>query len=133
MRSVVNCEPWLNHDGRPIGISVTAESFLWNQVRRMASAITGVVSGEFKLEFVANALKNPQTPIDMGMGTSKGLILWEIEHVSLGGLGTGTTPDTSIFSKPPLSIRHHKTWMSLSSLEMSTMLNSEWIREIGLP
>ena len=132
VRSVVNCEPWLNHDGRPIGISVTAESFLWNQVRRMASAITGVVSGEFKLEFVANALKNPQIPVDMGMGTSKGLILWEIEHVSLGGLGTGTTPDTRIFSKPPLSTRHHKTWMSLSSLEMSTMLNSEWIREIGL-
>ena len=132
VRSVINCEPWLDHSGRPIGISVKAESFLWNQVRRMASAITGVVSGEFELELVANALKNPQTPIDMGMGASIGLLLWEIEHISLEGLGIGSTPDTRFFSKPPLSIRHHKIWMNLNSLEMSTMINSEWIKEIDL-
>jgi len=44
----------------------------------------------------------------------------------------GSTPDTGIFSIPPQSIRGHKTWMSLSDLEMSTMINSEWIKEIGL-
>jgi len=132
VRKVTNCEPWLDDNQKPIGISVTAESFLWNQVRRMASAITGIVSGDYDLDYVYEALKNPHIPVDMGMGTSRGLILWEINHASLGGLGMGSTPDTGIFSIPPQSIRGHKTWMSLSDLEMSTMINSEWIKEIGL-
>ncbi len=131
VRNVIDCRPWLDQNQKPIGISVTAESFLWNQVRRIASAITGIVSGDYDLEYVADALKNPHIPVDMGMGASRGLILWEMEHVSMV-MGKGSDPDTSFFSKPPSSIRGHKTWLSLSDLEMSTVINSEWIKEIGL-
>ena len=129
-RTVISCEPWLDIKNRPIGISVTAKSFLWNQVRRMASAITGVVSGAHDLDFLVSALEDPDNPIDMGMGSPKGLILWEINHSALEGMGMGSIPDTSIFSKPPSSLRGHNTWLGLCNLEMSTMVNSEWIREI---
>ena len=72
---------------------MVAKSFLWNQVRRMASAITGVVSGEYDLDFLAKSIENPNIP-DMGMGSSKGLILWEINHSALDGIGIGSVPDT---------------------------------------
>ena len=131
-RTVISCNPWLDSDNRPIGICVVAKSFLWNQVRRMASAITGVVSGEYDLDFLAKSIENPNIPVDMGMGSPRGLILWEINHSALDGIGIGSIPDTRIFSKPPSSLRGHKNWMGLCNLEMSTLVNSEWIREIGL-
>ena len=111
---------------------MVAKSFLWNQVRRMASAITGVVSGEYDLDFLAKSIENPNIPVDMGMGEPRGLILWEINHSALDGIGIGSIPDTRLFSKPPSSLRGHKNWMGLCNLEMSTLVNSEWIREIGL-
>ena len=37
------CKPWFSSDGRIIGLFVIcSEAFLWNQVRRLAAAITGV-------------------------------------------------------------------------------------------
>jgi len=130
-RTVISCDPWMDNDNRPIGICVTAKSFLWNQVRRMASAITGVVSGDYDLDFLAKSIGEPDISVDMGMGSPRGLILWEIDHSALGGMGMGSIPDTSFFSRPPSSLRGHKNWMGLCNLEMSTLVNSEWIREIG--
>ena len=110
---------------------MVAKSFLWNQVRRMASAITGVVSGEYDLEFLAKSIENPNIPVDMGMGSPRGLILWEINHSALDGIGN-LSPILEYSQSHHLhsgGIRIGWVWCNL---EMSTLVNSEWIREIGL-
>ena len=39
IRKIESCQPWLDNSGRIVGFSVVAESFLWNQIRRMASSL----------------------------------------------------------------------------------------------
>ena len=42
IRTVDRCIPWTSDDGRMIGFSIQARSFIWNQVRRIASAFSGI-------------------------------------------------------------------------------------------
>ncbi|MBJ36603.1 MAG: hypothetical protein CMB68_04525, partial [Euryarchaeota archaeon] len=55
IRTVDECIPWTTDEGRIIGISVKSRAFLWNQVRRMASAISGVASGRNSIEDILSA------------------------------------------------------------------------------
>jgi len=131
-RTVDVCVPWINSEGRPIGIMVCAQSFLWNQVRRMSSAVTGVISGEIGMHELEEAISNPQNPSDLGMDPPEGLVLWEIEHTFLDGVGLNSIPDTSNFTTPPEGLREHDIWTGLCKLEMSSMIHSEWINQYGL-
>ena len=45
VRNVDECTPVLASDGRPIGFTIKARSFVWNQVRRIASSFSGIASG----------------------------------------------------------------------------------------
>ena len=54
--------------------------FLWNQVRRLAAAITGVSTGRISFDTFKSALENPEIMADLGRAPSNGLILWSIEH-----------------------------------------------------
>ena len=128
-RTVNECKPWINSEGRAIGISVSAQSFLWNQVRRISSAITSVISGEIDADELRMALDNPQNTVDLGMDPPEGLVLWEIDHAFLGGLGLNSEPDTTHFSNAPIGSREHSIWSGLCKLEMSTMIHSEWISQ----
>ena len=128
-RTVRECKPWVNSEGRAIGISVSAQSFLWNQVRRMSSAVASVISGEIEKDDLIDSLDNPQRRVDLGMDPPEGLVLWEIDHTSLGGLGLGSSPETSHFSNAPVGLREHSIWSGLCKLEMSAMIHSEWIRQ----
>ena len=128
-RTVRECKPWGNSEGRAIGISVSAQSFLWNQVRRMSSAVASVISGEIEKDDLIDSLDNPQRRVDLGMDPPEGLVLWEIDHTSLGGLGLGSSPETSHFSNAPVGLREHSIWSGLCKLEMSAMIHSEWIRQ----
>ncbi len=128
IRTVDECTPWVTEEGRIIGISVKSRAFLWNQVRRMASAISGVASGRNTIEDIESALKCPDVAIDLGRSPSEGLMLWSIENLHTSDLIDSTLPDTGWFTAPPEDVRHHNRWMSLARLEMSTLLEREWIR-----
>ncbi len=128
IRTVDECTPWVTEEGRIIGISVKSRAFLWNQVRRMASAISGVASGRNTIEDIESALKCPDVSIDLGRSPSEGLMLWSIENLHTSDLIDSTLPDTGWFTAPPEDVRHHTRWMSLARLEMSTLLEREWIR-----
>ena len=80
LRTVDECVPWYSGDGRPVGFSIRARSFLWNQVRRIASAISGVASGRVSLAELESALSRPGDSIDLGRAPADGLVLWEISH-----------------------------------------------------
>ena len=71
IRVIDECSPWLDSHGKIIGISVKARAFLWNQVRRIASAVSGVVSGRISLEDLVSALENPNIPSHVRTGISR--------------------------------------------------------------
>ena len=131
MRTIDECTPWLAPDGRVIGISVRARSFLWNQVRRMASAISGAVSGRNTLDEIRTALNSPEDPVDLGRSPSDGLVLWSIENPHSDGMTNGLLPETNWFSEPPSDMRGHTRWLALARLEMDTLLEREWLKRLN--
>ena len=76
-RVVEACKPWMN-DGRVIGFEIVGEAFVWNQVRRIANAMLGVVTGDITIEKVMEARDNPQVEIDLGLAEPDWLILWSV-------------------------------------------------------
>ena len=101
IRTIDKCEPWYSSDGRIIGVLICSEAFLWNQVRRLSAAITGVAVGRINLETLKSALDEPDVLVDLGRAQSNGLILWSIEHESSQEMGLHCNPDTIGFSIPP--------------------------------
>jgi tRNA pseudouridine38-40 synthase len=62
----------------PFCFAVTAESFLWHQVRCMASALLMVGNGEAGGDFIARLLEGPvDRPIPPA--PAEGLVLWDID------------------------------------------------------
>ena len=49
VKRVLACEPWLDENKQILGFTIKAEGFVWNQVRRIASAMLGLARGRFHL------------------------------------------------------------------------------------
>ncbi len=76
VRTIHSCTPWVDLSGRVIGFRIEAESFLWNQVRRIAAALHGLATERIELSDVIRALHRPNESIDFGRSSSDWLILW---------------------------------------------------------
>jgi tRNA pseudouridine38-40 synthase len=63
-----------------IAIDFFAQTFLWQQIRRIVSAISKVATGKLSLESVANALSNPNVKADFGVAPPEYLILKDIAY-----------------------------------------------------
>ena len=126
MRTVDECVPWCAGDGRPVGFSIRARSFLWNQVRRIASAISGVASGRVSLTDLESALSRPSDSIDLGRAPADGLVLWETYHSDFDALASDELPDASTLSTRPGDPREYRRWLSMAGYEMSALLEREW-------
>ena len=131
IRVIDECSPWLDSHGKIIGISVKARAFLWNQVRRIASAVSGVVSGRISLEDLVSALENPNIPVDLGRANSDGLILWSISHDEIDETIFSIIPEIN-FIKRPEDTREYMRWLSLMRHEMAVFLEREWLVRIKL-
>ena len=70
-----HCQPWQDSSGRIVGFSVVAESFLWNQIRRMASSLHKFAKNDIELDEIALALEKPEETLDFGLAPADGLIL----------------------------------------------------------
>ena len=131
-RIIDECTPWVDSNGNIIGISVKARAFLWNQVRRIASAIAGVVSGRISLDALQSALSNPHIPVDFGRANSDGLILWSISHDEIDEIIDSSFPDATLFTPRPADQREYNRWLSLLRYETSAFLEIEWLVRIKL-
>ncbi len=80
VKRVLSCEPWLDDENSILGFSIEAEGFVWNQVRRIASAMLGMARGRFSLDEIHQALSNPEIPADFGRADPEWLTLWSIHH-----------------------------------------------------
>ena len=66
--------------GKFLVIDFFAQNFLWNQVRRIISAVEKVGSGKITLDEIINALNNPQKRYDFGVAPSERLMLKDISY-----------------------------------------------------
>ena len=132
IRTIDFCKPWYSSDGRIIGIYLSSEAFLWNQVRRLAAAITGVATGRINFDIFKSALENPESSVDLGRAPSNGLILWSIEHQYSERMGLDCEPDTNGFSTPPEKRHRFKRWLSMAKLEMGMLIERDWENSLNL-
>ena len=70
IRKIESCQPWLDNSGRIVGFSVVAESFLWNQIRRMASSLHKIAKKDIELDEIALALEKTRGNIRFWSGAS---------------------------------------------------------------
>jgi len=55
-----------------------AQTFLWNQIRRIISAVEKIGCGKIKEEEIINALNNPKKIVDLGIAPPEPLILKDV-------------------------------------------------------
>ncbi|DAC24597.1 MAG TPA: hypothetical protein HA330_06245 [Candidatus Thalassarchaeaceae archaeon] len=130
VRTVHRCAPWVDVNGRVVGFRIEAESFLWNQVRRIASALHGLATENLDLSDVIRALHRPSDSIDFGRSPSDWLMLWSIQHPALPDLDTMPLESISEWSNPPggTNQRLHERWQEIARKEMKLMLQRGWIQ-----
>lgn len=61
-------------------LDFSAQTFLWNQVRRMVSAIQKVGTGTLTIEEILDALEHPMKRIDFQVAASEPLILIDVAY-----------------------------------------------------
>ena len=131
IRTVDRCIPWTSDDGRLIGFSIQAESFIWNQVRRIASAFAGIASGRISILDLESALNSPEVTVDLGRAPSEGLVLWNISHRDFDSPFSGEMPTSTTFSIRPSDPREYRRWLSLSKYEIGLVLEREWMSRLN--
>tara|TARA_B100000925_G_scaffold290095_1_gene274505 strand:- start:5831 stop:6772 length:942 start_codon:yes stop_codon:yes gene_type:complete len=132
VRTIHSCTPWVDLSGRVIGFRIEAESFLWNQVRRIAAALHGLATERIELSDVIRALHRPNESIDFGRSSSDWLILWTINHPSLPSLDLMPIEAIQAWSNPPSSReeRMHERWQEIARREIDLLLQRGWILEM---
>lgn len=126
IRSIDSCAPWTDLSGRVVGLYVSADAFLWNQVRRIVSAIQLVLQGEITTDDIRAALDNPEVSVDYGRAPAEGLILWSLNHIAFDG-PEDIVPIVEGFSPAAIGERAHRRWLNLARMENSALLEREWI------
>ena len=129
IRIIESCQPWRDDSDRVVGFTVIADSFLWNQIRRMAAALHKFVKKDIRLVTIKQALDNPDEPFDLGLAPADGLILWSLGHSGFSHNFENIEIIEGI-SMPPEGKRAHKQWLNLARMENSSILEREWLRLI---
>ena len=129
IRNIESCQPWQDSSGRIVGFTVLAESFLWNQIRRMASSLHKFAKNDIELDEIALALEKPEETSDFGLAPADGLILWSLGHLDFSHKFEIPNIIEGI-SIPPKGKRAHKQWLNLAKMENSSILEREWLRLI---
>ena len=129
IRNIESCQPWQDSSGRIVGFTVVAESFLWNQIRRMASSLHKFAKNDIELDEIALALEKPEETLDFGLAPADGLILWSLGHRDFSHKFEIPNIIEGI-SIPPKGKRAHKQWLNLAKMENSSILEREWLRLI---
>ncbi len=129
IRNIESCQPWQDSSGRIVGFTVLAESFLWNQIRRMASSLHKFAKNDIELDQIALALEKPEETLDFGLAPADGLILWSLGHRDFSHKFEIPNIIEGI-SIPPKGKRAHKQWLNLAKMENSSILEREWLRLI---
>ena len=133
IRRVLRCDPWLDATGQILGFSIEAEGFVWNQVRRIASALLGLARNRWSLNEVESALLNPETPADFGRSGPEWLTLWRINHPHTPYLTEKSDDEFELplVAETPASGRAFRLWASKARGEQDQLHQSAWLAHLS--
>tara|TARA_Y100001954_G_scaffold212876_1_gene240953 strand:+ start:12991 stop:13800 length:810 start_codon:yes stop_codon:yes gene_type:complete len=127
IRTVDDCRLWRRPDGYVIGLVISAESFLWNQVRKVASCLMRVSNDDVGPTEIQQALSFPETARDFGRAPADALVLWQIDHKDAPESWSSELPSTATI---PLSgntePRAFQRWRNMALVEIRLMLEFDW-------
>jgi hypothetical protein len=111
-----------------VGFEIAAQSFLWNQVRRIAWAMSEVALGTSSIEVIQHALEKGEQPPFFGLGPSKWLTLWAIEYEDISFTDKSGDFFESL-SAPPAGIngRQFEVWQQSADHEQKQLLLNSWL------
>ncbi len=133
VKRVLDCKPWVDGDGRILGFSIGAEGFVWNQVRRIASAFVGLSKGKFAIEEIRDALHQPEIPADFGRCEPEWLTLWHIEHSETPHLCrvAELKIDLPLVAEDPPSGRAFSLWAEKARREQDQLHQVAWLNHLN--
>lgn len=133
VREVLACESWLDSDGRILGFTIQAKGFVWNQVRRIASAIHRMSTGKATLIEVQDALNNPESSVNLGLAESKWLSLWSIHHPGTPFLTESSTRESmlELNAESTPKGRLYKVWSMKTRLEQDHLHLDTWLAHLN--
>ena len=73
----------ISEQAEVIIVTITAQTFLWNQIRRMISAAIKYCKQKITLDQIKNALDRPETPVDFNLADPRPLLLYDILYPTL--------------------------------------------------
>ena len=134
MKHVLGCEPWLDNSGKILGFSIEAKGFVWNQVRRIASALLGLARNRWTLDEVQLALMYPDKPADFGRSGPEWLTLWRIDHPHTPDLtAKADFPfELPLSSELPAGGRAFRLWASKARGEQDQLHQSAWLAHLNV-
>lgn len=127
IRTVDYCRPWWEN-GRLVGFEIAAQSFLWNQVRRIAASLAQVAQGAITIDELKSALNEAREPHQFGLAPSDWLTLWEIQHE---GIEFPKMLDdyTHLLEEPPAGMddRMYAGWSKAALLQQKFLMMRTWV------
>ena len=131
VRCVESCKPWFE-GGRLVGFEIGAESFLWNQVRRIVWAVVRVLAGDLSATAVGEALAAGEARAELGVASARWLTLWSIEH-SNPRFDCGSVDASDLLSAPSEDAdeREHRMWQSTAEMEQKLLLRRCWLQVLN--
>ena len=133
VKRVLSCEPWYDGSGETLGFSIEAEGFVWNQVRRIASALLGLAKGRISVADIESALQNPEQPADFGRAEPEWLTLWSIQHPGTTYLcEKSQLPfDSALFAETPPKGRAYRLWANKARGEQDQLHQAAWLAHLN--
>ena len=133
VKNVLSCKPWLDESGEILGFSIEAQGFVWNQVRRIASAFVGLSKGKYTIEQISQALHQPEVPADFGRSVPEWLTLWHIEHSETPYLCAKAKLEFTlplVAEKPPAG-RAFSLWAEKARREQDQLHQAAWLNHLN--
>jgi tRNA pseudouridine38-40 synthase len=131
VRCVESCQSW-SEAGRLVGFEIAAESFLWNQVRRISWAVVRVLAGDLSAAAVSEALAAGEARTDLGVAAARWLTLWSIDHAELA-FDSDAVDAGDQLSAPPgdAEEREHRMWQATAEMEQKLLLRRCWMQALS--
>ena len=131
VRCVESCQSW-SEAGRLVGFEIAAESFLWNQVRRISWAVVRVLAGDLSAAAVSEALAAGEARTDLGVASARWLTLWSIDHAELA-FDSDAVEAGDLLSAPPEDAeeREHRMWQATAEMEQKLLLRRCWMQALS--
>jgi tRNA pseudouridine38-40 synthase len=123
IRIIEEISPWISKDKRIIGFEIKSRGFLWNQVRRIANCIVGLLNNHYSENDVIDSLKSDGKKCDFGLAPSRWLTLWHLEHEEIS-----PKLETSFYDPPSINNLNNDRRVNAIIVEAEAKKHHAWLQ-----